>query len=115
MTSDQVKSPWSAKLLTIESETRIEIPLAFWKSDELYMVATDGRIVSCNICTQKFKYLLIDGIEDNPCTEVVYVESIVSVKGDNKLKGTDPNRLSARYAMLPFPWFCFCNIISIPI
>lgn len=69
------------------------------------MVATNGRIVSYNVRTQKLKYLIFDGIEDNPCTEVVvYVESIVSVKGDNNFKGTDPNRLSARYAMLPFPW-----------
>lgn len=88
------------------------------------MVATDGHIVSYNVCTQKLKYLLCDGIEDNPCTEVVYVESIVSVKGDNKLKGTDSNRLSARYAMLPLPWFCLhsnfnvdtflCEVLFVP-
>ena len=54
------------------------------------MVASDGRVVSYNFSIHKHKYLPIHGVEDpSYILAVVYVNSIVSVKGDNKPKGID--------------------------
>ncbi|GMN50282.1 hypothetical protein TIFTF001_019438 [Ficus carica] len=49
------------KHLTIGSLVCIYSPLAFWKDDELLMQTRDGRIVSYNLHTQKFKELSIPG------------------------------------------------------
>ncbi|KAM1201198.1 hypothetical protein FF1_017496 [Malus domestica] len=91
--TDGVKSPWSKKRLTIESVPSIEIPLVFWKNDELLLTATDGCVVSFNIRTQKLKDLPIHGIE-NPLyiQAVLYAESLVSVRGGSQPLAIDPNR-----------------------
>lgn len=78
------------KTLTIEFVPDIWIPLVFLKSDELLMAATDGRVVCYNIDTRKLRYLPVRGAESPDLTLAsVYVNSIVSVKGDNKLEGID--------------------------
>lgn len=73
-----VKGSWT-KLLTLEVILGIEKELVFWKSDEILMVAKDGRIVSYNFKTQKIKYLPIESMfPDNP-EAVICVNSIVPV------------------------------------
>ncbi|XP_061993541.1 F-box/kelch-repeat protein At3g06240-like [Rosa rugosa] len=99
-----VKSPWT-KYLTIGPMEGIDIPvvypLVFWKNDELVMVAVDGRVVSYNLGTQTFKYLPIHFVEDFPDTQaVVYMSSIVSVEGGDKLEGIDN---TAFYGIMTLP------------
>ncbi|TQD82904.1 hypothetical protein C1H46_031568 [Malus baccata] len=95
--TDGVKSRWSKKRLTIDSVPSIEIPLVFWKNDELLLTATDGCVVSYNIRTQKLKDLPIHGIE-NPLyiQAVLYAESLVSVRGGLQPLAIDPNRSTGR-------------------
>ncbi|TQD82721.1 hypothetical protein C1H46_031756 [Malus baccata] len=73
----------------------IEFPLAFWKRDELIMAAANRRIVSNNLVARKLNNLLIHHNENREYNQViVYPESIVSVKRDNKkLKGIELNTL----------------------
>lgn len=73
------------KHITIEPLEGIEASLMiFWKSDELLMVADDGRVVSYNLSTQKHNYLPIHGAEGaNYIQAIVYVDSIVSIKERN--------------------------------
>lgn len=52
-------------------------PLAFWKSDEIFMVTDDGCVVSYNIGTQTLKYLPIHAAEGPRCIQcVVYINSL---------------------------------------
>jgi F-box interacting protein len=64
-----------------------EEPLAFWKSDEIVMNDRNGRILSYNLGTKKLNYLPIQSKWTK--SAVVYVNSIVSVLGGNKLKSRD--------------------------
>ncbi|CAN6706465.1 unnamed protein product [Malus baccata var. baccata] len=75
------KSSWT-KLLTFGPLQGIKQPLTFWKSDELLMLASDGRAASYNCRTRNLKYLHIpptvnEIIDIEAC---IYVESIVPIK-----------------------------------
>ncbi|XP_009360018.2 F-box/kelch-repeat protein At3g06240 [Pyrus x bretschneideri] len=76
-----VKSSWT-KLLTIGSLQGIEKPLTFWKSDELLMLASDGRAISYNSITGNIKYLHIPPTLNKVVDfqALIYVESIVPLK-----------------------------------
>nr|AGY55270.1 SLF1-S21 [Pyrus x bretschneideri] len=78
---DKVKSSWT-KLLTFGPLKGIENPFAFWKTDELFMVAFDGRATSYNSSTGNLNYLHIPPIlnEVRDYQALIYVESIVPVK-----------------------------------
>lgn len=74
------KDVWTKNLIIGPLEG-IEIALLFWKSDEFLVVGNDAHAVSYNLCTQRFKYLPIHGVEEaDRIQAVVYVNSIVSVK-----------------------------------
>ncbi|PRQ23256.1 putative F-box domain-containing protein [Rosa chinensis] len=72
------KDFWT-KYVTIGPLEGIEIPLVFWKTDELLVVTNNASAVSYNLCTQTSKYLPINGAEASDIKAVVYVNSIVSV------------------------------------
>lgn len=74
------------KHLSIGTLQDILIPLKIWKSDELLIVSANGHIVSYNLSIKTRKYVSIRGV-DNPrfIQAAVYVNSVVSVKGDNTL------------------------------
>ncbi|XP_050384238.1 putative F-box protein At3g23260 [Argentina anserina] len=75
-----VKGSW-IKILTLEFEVipGLQKELVVWKSDEILMVARDGRIFTQNFEAQKFKYLPIDTVHPNNCEAVICVNSIVPV------------------------------------
>ncbi|XP_050384220.1 F-box/kelch-repeat protein At3g06240-like [Argentina anserina] len=82
---DGLKNVWR-NLLSI-GPVEGDIPLIFWRSDEVLVVTTDGRVVSYNLSTQVHKYFPIYGIEDHQYIQaVVYVNSIISFGGENQLK-----------------------------
>lgn len=69
------------KHLTIGPLAGIHSPLAFWKDDELLMQARDGRILSYNLRTQKFKKLLIPGLVIPSSSRAFScIKSLISVK-----------------------------------
>ncbi|CAN6706474.1 unnamed protein product [Malus baccata var. baccata] len=78
---DGVKSSWT-KLLTIGPLQGIKKPLAFWKSDELLMLDSDGRATSYNSSTQNLKYLHIPPLLNRAVDfeVLIYEKSIVHVK-----------------------------------
>ncbi|XP_062024985.1 F-box protein CPR1-like isoform X1 [Rosa rugosa] len=83
--SDFLKGSWT-KYFTIKP-IEVDIPLVFWKSNEILMVNVDRRIVSYNLDTQTLKCLPIHGAEDPLCIYAInYVNSIISVKRNNKLE-----------------------------
>lgn len=68
--------------ITIGSLVCIYSPLAFWKDDELLMQTRDGRIVSYNLHTKKFKELSIPGsLLPDSTRAFSCLRSLVSVKG----------------------------------
>nr|BAG12294.1 S locus F-box protein with the low allelic sequence polymorphism 1-S5 [Prunus avium] len=81
------KGSWT-KQFTFEPLEGIKRVLEFWKSDELLMVTEeDGDIVSYNLETEKLRNLPMN----SPCDfeTVVYVNSLVSITGGNKLESVD--------------------------
>nr|BEL64084.1 hypothetical protein [Pyrus pyrifolia] len=78
---DKVKNSWT-KFLTVEPLQGIEKPLTFWKSDELLMLASDGRATSYNSVIGNLKYVHIPPILNNVVDfqALIYEESIVSLK-----------------------------------
>ncbi|CAN6570136.1 unnamed protein product [Malus baccata var. baccata] len=78
---DGVKNLWT-KLLIIGPLQDIGKPLTFWKSDELLMLASDGRATSYNYSTENLKYLHIPPILNRVVDfqALIYVKSIVSFK-----------------------------------
>ncbi|XP_040365655.1 putative F-box protein At3g21120 isoform X2 [Rosa chinensis] len=76
------RGSWT-KHLTI-GPVECDIPLSFWKSDEILVGTADGCVVSYNIDTQTLKYLPIHVAEGPSRTQcLVYVNSIISVKENN--------------------------------
>ncbi|XP_009341315.3 F-box/kelch-repeat protein At3g06240-like [Pyrus x bretschneideri] len=77
---DKVKSSWT-KLLTVGS-LPIRKPLMFWKSDELLMIDSDGRVASYNSSTGNLKYLHIPPTVTRAVDfeALIYVKSIVPLK-----------------------------------
>nr|XP_011466174.1 PREDICTED: F-box/kelch-repeat protein At3g06240-like [Fragaria vesca subsp. vesca] len=73
-----VEVSWT-KHVTLEVVEGIKKDLEFWKSDEILMIATDGRIASYNISTKKINYLSIDSIYPEYSEAVVCLNSIVSI------------------------------------
>ncbi|KAL6142585.1 hypothetical protein ACLB2K_060864 [Fragaria x ananassa] len=67
------------KLLTLDVLLGMQKELVFWKSDEILMVAKDGRIFTHNIETERFRYVPIDSLFPDNCEAVVCVNSIVPV------------------------------------
>lgn len=67
----------------------IAMPLIFWKSDEFLMVSPDGCIVSYNLDTKKYKHLPIHGIYPGYFEAVICVNSIVSIKGGDKIESKE--------------------------
>ncbi|XP_040374671.1 uncharacterized protein LOC112199233 [Rosa chinensis] len=105
-----VKSPWT-KYLTIGPMEGINIPvvypLVFWKNDELVMVAVDGRVVRGGpegvhiVPSHKAFGNGRPPASNFPDTQaVVYMSSIVSVKGGDKLEGIDN---TAFYGIMTLP------------
>ncbi|XP_062002254.1 F-box/kelch-repeat protein At3g06240-like [Rosa rugosa] len=81
--SSGIKGSWTKHLVIGPIEC--EIPLVFWKSDELLLVISDGRVVSYHLGNKTIKYLPIHGVEDPQYIQaVVCVNSMISVK---KTKG----------------------------
>ncbi|CAN6706487.1 unnamed protein product [Malus baccata var. baccata] len=78
---DRVKSLWT-KLFIIGPLQAIGKPLTFWKSDELLMLASDGKATSYNYSTGNLKYLHIPPILNRVVDfqALIYVKSIVSLK-----------------------------------
>lgn len=78
------------KHLTYETIMGIHLSLALWRSDEVLMVATDGRIVTYSLSSDRVKYLPVQGVWGNYQAFVcVNSNSIVSVKGGNKRESKD--------------------------
>ncbi|KAK9012594.1 hypothetical protein V6N11_040639 [Hibiscus sabdariffa] len=77
-----VRESWT-KILTIGPLTKVEMPLAFWKNDEILMEGSDGLVVSYNLKRQELKDLPIYGVPKSFAT-LVYVNSLVSVKGGSQ-------------------------------
>ncbi|XP_039003925.1 F-box protein CPR1-like [Hibiscus syriacus] len=87
MTEYGVRGSWRGswtKIMTIGPLMKVEMPLAFWKNDEILMEGSDGLVVSYNLKTQELKDLPIYGIPKSFAT-LVYVNSLVSVKGGNQM------------------------------
>ncbi|KAK8264007.1 hypothetical protein V6Z12_D12G079700 [Gossypium hirsutum] len=82
-----VRESWT-KILTIGPLTKVEMPLAFWKNDEILMEGSDGLVVSYNLKTQELKDLPIYGVPKSFAT-LVYINSLVSVKGGNRVLDGD--------------------------
>ncbi|XP_048446125.1 F-box protein At1g11270-like [Pyrus x bretschneideri] len=78
---DGVKSSWT-KLLTVGPLQGIEKPLTFWKTDELLMLASDGRATTYNSCIGNLKYLHIPPILNRVVDfqALTYLKSIVPLK-----------------------------------
>ncbi|CAN6706483.1 unnamed protein product [Malus baccata var. baccata] len=78
---DGVKSSWT-KLLTVGPLQGIDKPLTFWKSDELLMLASDGRTTSYNSSTGSLTYVHVPPILNKVVDfqALIYVESIVPLK-----------------------------------
>ncbi|KAM5548688.1 putative F-box protein [Rosa sericea] len=80
------RGSWT-KDLTI-GPVECDIPLTFLKSDEIIIRTADGCVVSYNIGTQTLRYRPIHVAEGPTRTQcVVYVNSIISVKGNNSSMG----------------------------
>lgn len=75
---DVHEGSWT-KLLTLDVLLGMQKELVFWKSDEILMVAKDGRIFTHNIETERFRYVPIDSLFPDNCEAVVCVNSIVPV------------------------------------
>ncbi|XP_050384188.1 putative F-box protein At3g16210 [Argentina anserina] len=73
-----VKVSWT-KQFTVEGVEGIKKDLEFWKSDEILMIGTDGRIASYNISTKKVNYLSIDSVYPENTETVICLNSIVSI------------------------------------
>ncbi|KAL6139209.1 hypothetical protein ACLB2K_064486 [Fragaria x ananassa] len=76
---DDVHGGSWTKLLTLDVLLGMQKELVFWKSDEILMVAKDGRIFTHNIETERFRYVRIDSLFPDNCEAVVCVNSIVPV------------------------------------
>lgn len=72
------KGCWT-KHLTIEPIAGIGMPLTFWNSDELLLVATDGYVVSHNFDTKVLRNLPIHGVLFEHFQAVLYTSSLISV------------------------------------
>ncbi|KAM5561163.1 putative F-box protein [Rosa sericea] len=72
------KVSWT-KQVTLEAVVGIKKDLEFWNSDEILMMATDGRIASYNISTKKINYLSIESMYPENSEAVVCFNSIVSI------------------------------------
>ncbi|GMI67541.1 CONSTITUTIVE EXPRESSER OF PR GENES 1, CONSTITUTIVE EXPRESSER OF PR GENES 30 [Hibiscus trionum] len=72
-----VRESWT-KMLTIGPLTKVEMPLAFWKNDEILMEGSDGLVVSYNLKTQELKGLPIYGVPKSFAT-------LVLVKGGSQM------------------------------
>lgn len=69
------------KHLTIGPLVCIYFPLTFWKSDELLIETRDGRIVSYNLNTQKFRQVPVPGpVIPGTTYAGLCFQSLVSVK-----------------------------------
>lgn len=79
-----IDAAWK-KLFTSELSSRIQRPLVFWKNDVLIM--EDENRVSCcyNLSYQEFKRKCFYA--------VIYMSSLVSVGGGNKVETGDYNLL----------------------
>lgn len=78
------------KHLTYETIMGIHLSLALWRSDEVLMVATDGRIVTYSLSSDRVKYLPVQGVWGNYQAFVcLNSNSIVSVKGGNERQSKD--------------------------
>ncbi|XP_061988322.1 F-box/kelch-repeat protein At3g06240-like [Rosa rugosa] len=65
-----------------------EKPLAFLNSDEILLADTEdtnGDVIFYNLSTKKLNHLPIQSVRDDDYKAVVYVNSIVSVLGGNRL------------------------------
>ncbi|KAM5561145.1 F-box/kelch-repeat protein [Rosa sericea] len=76
-----VEESWT-KYLSLEPVDAVRRSLAFWKMDEVLMIAKDGRVVLYNLLTGKLKYFPIHGLHlGDDIQGIVCVDSIVSVEG----------------------------------
>ncbi|MBA0697479.1 hypothetical protein Goari_021019, partial [Gossypium aridum] len=78
-----VKESWT-NVLTIGPLTRVERPLVFRKNDEILMEGSHGQMMSYNLRNKEVKDLPIYGVPKSFST-LVYVKSLVSVKGGNQM------------------------------
>ncbi|XVE68221.1 hypothetical protein DITRI_Ditri09bG0051000 [Diplodiscus trichospermus] len=78
-----VRESWT-KILTIGPLKGVEMPLVFWKNDEIIMGGSDRQEVSYNLRNKELKDLPIYGVPKSFAT-LVYVNSLVSVKGGNQM------------------------------
>ncbi|XP_040947801.1 F-box protein CPR1 isoform X5 [Gossypium hirsutum] len=78
-----VKESWT-NVLTIGPLTRVERPLVFRKNDEILMEGSHGQMMSYNLRNKEVKDLPIYGVPKSFST-LVYVNSLVSVKGGNQM------------------------------
>ncbi|TQD93751.1 hypothetical protein C1H46_020650 [Malus baccata] len=76
---NDLEGSWT-KQLTIVPIAGFGMPLTFWNSDELVMVAADGRVVSHNFVTKMLKEIPVSGVFLERFQAFVYVYSLVSVK-----------------------------------
>ncbi|KAK9919985.1 hypothetical protein M0R45_028555 [Rubus argutus] len=74
-----------------------EKPLTFLKSDEILMADAKGCLFSYNVGTKNLNYLPIQRVS-NDSAPVVYVDSIVSLLGGNKLE-TGDNSINADFSL----------------
>ncbi|XP_062006362.1 putative F-box protein At3g24700 [Rosa rugosa] len=75
------------KHLTYETIMGIYLSLVLWRSDDVVMVANDGRIVSYSLSRDRVRYFPIQGVWGTYQAFVcVNSNSIVSVKGGNKVE-----------------------------
>ncbi|XP_050384316.1 uncharacterized protein LOC126800927 [Argentina anserina] len=82
--SSGVKSCWIKQFSLVSEVICMDTPLQFWKSDEILIVSRERRLVSYNLDTEQFKYLPLNNMDSDNLEAVVYMNSIVSVKGSNR-------------------------------
>ena len=66
----------------------IEKPLGFLKNDSMFLENNEGKLLLYNLSTQEMTNLQVGG-EPKSLQMITYVESLISVKGENDYEDQD--------------------------
>nr|XP_011468397.1 PREDICTED: F-box/kelch-repeat protein At3g23880-like [Fragaria vesca subsp. vesca] len=83
--SGGVTGSWIKQFSFVSTGRFLDTPSQFWKSDEILIVSKERRLVSYNLYTEQYKHLPIHSMDSDYFEAVVYMNSIVSVNGSNRL------------------------------
>ena len=82
-----VSKSW-IKLFTIGPPMGIEKPLGFLKNDSMFLENNEGKLLLYNLSTKEMTNLQVGG-EPKSLQMITYVESLISVKGENDYEDQD--------------------------